>query len=80
MHAISTRLEALNRATEAATQAQSGRAGDAIARADAEIARFRALLRQIDELEEEFEKIGRIREIVAGFRRRVEALGGRVGR
>ena len=42
--------------------------------ADMEIARFRAILRQIDELEVEFAKVRRIREIVKGFRARVEGL------
>lgn len=80
MGAIQTRLETLNRATELATQGQFSRAADGIAAADNEIARFRALLGQIDELELEFEKIARIREIVRGFRARVEALDRRVGR
>lgn len=80
MGAIQTRLEALNRATELATAAQGARGADALAVADAEIARFRALLRQIDELEAEFEKIGRIREMVRGFRARVEAMERRVER
>lgn len=47
--------------------------------ADAEIARFRAILSQIDELEMEFDKIKRIREIVRGFRARVEHLERRIG-
>lgn len=42
--------------------------------ADNEIARFRAILQNIDELELEFDKIKRIREIVRGFRARVEQL------
>ena len=47
--------------------------------ADQEIARFRALLQQIDELELEFEKIKRIKEIVRGFRARVEQMEARLG-
>ena len=47
--------------------------------ADAEIARFRAILQQIDELENEFEKIKRIREIVRSFRARVEQMERRLG-
>jgi len=46
--------------------------------ADAEIARFHDILRQIDELQNEFAKIKRIGEIVKGFRARVEALDRRV--
>lgn len=47
--------------------------------ADNEIARFRHILQQIDELEMEFDKIKRIREIVRGFRARVEHLERRIG-
>ena len=47
--------------------------------ADAEIARFRAILQQIDDLETEFEKIKRIREIVRTFRARVEQMERRLG-
>lgn len=46
--------------------------------ADAEILRFQDILRQIDELQNEFAKIKRIGEIVKGFRTRVEALDRRV--
>ncbi|EGP88468.1 uncharacterized protein MYCGRDRAFT_18718, partial [Zymoseptoria tritici IPO323] len=78
MRAIQGRLEQLNTATERATTAQYDRAGNAIQMADAEIARFRAILKNIDELELEFEKIKRIRDIVRGFRARVEGLGRRM--
>lgn len=47
--------------------------------ADAEIVRFRAILHQIDELENEFDKIKRIREIVRSFRARVEQMERRLG-
>ncbi|TKA27624.1 hypothetical protein B0A50_04456 [Salinomyces thailandicus] len=76
---LSRHFDRLNRATEIATQAQYDRAGNAIQAADAEIARFRAILQQIDELETEFDKIKRIREIVRGFRARVEHLESRLG-
>ncbi|KAK0346396.1 hypothetical protein LTR91_011868 [Friedmanniomyces endolithicus] len=79
MGAIGGRLEQLNYATETATRAQYDRAGNALRVADAEIARFRAILQQIDELEMELEKIGRIREIVRGFRARVEQMERRLG-
>ena len=59
--------------------AQSSRAtAGAMAAADAEIARFRDILRQIDELEVEFDKVRHIRDIVKGFRARVEGLERRV--
>lgn len=69
----------LNNAMEIATDAQNDRAGNAIQAADAEIARFRAILQQIDELENEFEKIKRIREIVRSFKSRVEEMERRLG-
>jgi len=47
--------------------------------ADAEIARFRAILHRIDELETEFDKIRRIRDIVRSFRARVEQMERRLG-
>jgi len=64
--------------TQTATQVQYDRAGNAIEMADAEIARFHEILRQIDELQNEFDKVRRIGEIVKGFRQRVEALDRRV--
>ncbi|KAK5115042.1 hypothetical protein LTR62_001739 [Meristemomyces frigidus] len=79
MQAISQRLDQLNRATETATESQTSRASHALEIADAEIARFRGILLQIDELELEFDKIRRIREIVRGFRARVEGLERRIG-
>ncbi|OAG05157.1 uncharacterized protein CC84DRAFT_1093699 [Paraphaeosphaeria sporulosa] len=56
----------------------STRAGAAIQNADAEIARFRAILREIDELQVEFDKVRRIGEIVKGFRARVQHLERRI--
>jgi len=47
--------------------------------ADAEIARMRSILRQIDELETEIDKIRRIRDIVRSFRAHVERLERRLG-
>ena len=47
--------------------------------AEEQIARFRAILQQIDELEAEFEKIKRIRDIDRSFRLRVEQMERRLG-
>ncbi|KAI9878151.1 MAG: hypothetical protein M1830_001758 [Pleopsidium flavum] len=80
MQAIQGRVEALTQQTQISTQAQYDRAGNAIAIADAEIARFRSILQQIDELEVEFDKVRHIRDIVKGFRARVEGLEKRVDR
>ncbi|KAK4983313.1 hypothetical protein LTR66_008875 [Elasticomyces elasticus] len=79
MVAIQQRLQALNYQTQLATQVQYDRAANAMQIADTEIARFRAILRQIDELEVEFDKIRRIRDIVRGFTARVETLERRLG-
>jgi hypothetical protein len=61
------------------TNYYSNSAYNTIASADAEIARYRDILRQIDELEVEFDKVRRIGEIVRGFRARVEGLERRMG-
>jgi len=55
-------------------QQQYDRAGNAIAIADAEIARFHDILRQIDELELDFDRIRHIRDIVRAYRQRVEEM------
>ncbi|USP81255.1 hypothetical protein yc1106_08529 [Curvularia clavata] len=54
------------------------RAGNAMQMADAEIARFRAILREIDELQVEFDKVRRIGEIVKSFKARVDRLDRRI--
>lgn len=55
-------------------QQQYDMAGNAIAIADAEIARFHEILRQIDELEVDFDRIRHIRDIVRSYRQRVEEM------
>lgn len=64
--------------TQNATGAQYDRAGNLIDDADAEIERFEEILRQIEELQTEFEKVRRIGEIVKHYRSRVEALDRRI--
>jgi hypothetical protein len=49
-----------------------------IADADAEIAKVRRIIASIDELENEFDKIKRIRDIVKNYRARVESLDHRL--
>ncbi|ORY18865.1 hypothetical protein BCR34DRAFT_472831 [Clohesyomyces aquaticus] len=78
MYSIQQRWHQLNQQTQTATQVQYDRAGNAIQMADAEIARFRAILREIDELQVEFDKVRRIGEIVKGFKSRVEHLERRI--
>jgi hypothetical protein len=54
------------------------RAGNMIRNADAEIARTRSILASIDELDLELAKIAHIRDIVKGFRGRIETLDHRM--
>ncbi|KAF2741183.1 hypothetical protein EJ04DRAFT_423638 [Polyplosphaeria fusca] len=74
MYTIQQRWHYLSQQTQTATHVQYDRAGNAIQNADAEIARFRAILREIDELQVEFDKVRRIGEIVKGFKSRVTNL------
>ncbi|KAF2629763.1 hypothetical protein BU25DRAFT_364067 [Macroventuria anomochaeta] len=74
MYSIQQRWQYLTQQTQTATQLQYDRAGNAMQMADAEIARFRSILREIDELQVEFDKVRRIGEIVKGFKARVDYL------
>ncbi|OAK98149.1 hypothetical protein IQ06DRAFT_295511 [Phaeosphaeriaceae sp. SRC1lsM3a] len=78
MYSIQQRWHYLTQQTQTATQVQYDRAGNAMQMADAEIARFRAILREIDELQVEFDKVRRIGEIVKGFKSRVDRLNRRI--
>ncbi|MCJ1375111.1 hypothetical protein MMC20_006345 [Loxospora ochrophaea] len=80
MASIQGRVDTLTYQTQRATTAQSHRAASSLAAADAEIARVKDMIRQIDELETEFDKVRHIRDIVKGFRARVEGLERRVDR
>ncbi|KAJ5123024.1 hypothetical protein N7448_009121 [Penicillium atrosanguineum] len=63
---------------QASIQNSYDRAGNVIRNADAEIARTRSILASIDELDLELAKIGHIRDIVKGFRGRIETLDHRM--
>jgi hypothetical protein len=78
MYSIQQRWQYLTQQTQTATQVQYDRAGNAMQMADAEIARFHAILREIDELQVEFDKVRRIGEIVKGFKSRVDRLDRRI--
>lgn len=78
MQQIQSRLDYLSEQSQMVAQQQYDRAGNAIAIADSEIARFHDILRQIDELELDFDRIRHIRDIVRGFRQRVEEMEGAV--
>ncbi|KAK2040318.1 hypothetical protein LZ31DRAFT_474727 [Colletotrichum somersetense] len=56
------------------TTAQFDRAGNLVDGADAEIARYHDLLRQLDELELDFDRVRHIKDIVRGYRARVEEM------
>jgi hypothetical protein len=71
---ISARLDYLSEQSQMVAQQQYDRAGNAIAIADSEIARFHEILRQIDELEADFDRISNIRDIVRTYRQRVEEM------
>jgi hypothetical protein len=77
---IQERVNYLNAQTMRSVETSNRRAMSAMEAADAEIKRFREVLRQIEELEGEFEKVRRVGEIVKGWRGRVEGLEGRLGR
>lgn len=70
--------EQLNEQSELSIQNTYDQAGNMIADADAEIARVRRILSSIEELENEFEKIIRIRDIVKSFRSRIDSLDQRL--
>lgn len=74
LHSIAGRLDDLSAQAQADAMQQQFRVSASIDAADREIARFKAILAQIDDLEMEFEKIQRIGDIVKGFRGRVERL------
>jgi len=78
MQQIQQRLDYLSEQSQMVAQQQYDRAGNAIAIADSEIARFHEILRQIDELEVDFDRIRHIRDIVRSYRQRVEEMEGQV--
>lgn len=63
---------------QASIQNSRDRAGNVIRNADAEIARTRAILAAIDDLENELAKISHIRDIVKSFRARIESYDHRL--
>lgn len=74
MAGIEQNIRYLSEQAQMFTQVQYDRAGNIIDGADAEIARYADILRQLDELEVDFDRIAHIKEIVKGYRSRVEAL------
>ncbi|EZG00961.1 hypothetical protein H106_08654 [Trichophyton rubrum CBS 735.88] len=78
MRDIQRRIDYLNEQSEISIQNTYDQAGNVVADADKEIARVRQIILSIDELETEFDKIRRIRDIVKSFRSRVESLDNRL--
>ncbi|KAF3066063.1 hypothetical protein TsFJ059_008766 [Trichoderma semiorbis] len=74
MAGIEQNIRHLSEQAQMFTQVQYDRAGNIIDGADAEIARYMDILRQLDELEVDFDRIAHIKEIVKGYRSRVETL------
>jgi len=75
---IQRRIDYLNDQSELSIQNTYDQSGNVIADAGAEIARMRQILATIDELENEFTKIMRIRDIVKTFRSRIESVDRRL--
>jgi len=71
---VQEKLEDLMEKSTVATMHIYDRAGNLIDNTDVEIARYHNIMRQIDELELDFDRIARIRDIVKEFRHRAEAL------
>ncbi|KAK1833167.1 hypothetical protein QBC39DRAFT_255296 [Podospora conica] len=74
MQHIQQQLEYLSEQSQVVTAHVYDRAGNLVDNADAEIARYHDIMRQIDELELDFDRIAHIRDIVRDFRRRAEEL------
>lgn len=71
MRRITDQITHLSEQSAMAAQTQYDRAGNAIQMADSEIARLHKMIRQIDELDAELDRLARVREVVASYRARV---------
>ncbi|KAK2020812.1 hypothetical protein LX32DRAFT_605834 [Colletotrichum zoysiae] len=74
MGQIEQQIFRLSEQSSVFTTAQFDRAGNLVDGADAEIARYHDLLRQLDELELDFDRVRHIKDIVRGYRARVEEM------
>jgi hypothetical protein len=70
----------LQDATQNSVQASYDRAGNMIQNADAEIARMRRIIAEIDAVEAEFDKIKHIRDVIKRLRARVDEAESRLDR
>ncbi|ROT35400.1 hypothetical protein SODALDRAFT_337413 [Sodiomyces alkalinus F11] len=74
MSQIEQQILYLSEQSQTFTMAQFDRAGNLIEGADAEIERYHDIIRQLDELELDFDRIRHIKDIVKGYRSRVEEM------
>ncbi|KAK4219095.1 hypothetical protein QBC37DRAFT_395261 [Rhypophila decipiens] len=74
MQHIQQQMAYLSAQSETVTMNVYDRAGNMIDNVDVEIARYHEIIRQIEELELEFDRIAHIRDIVRDYRRRAEEL------
>ena len=70
----------LEDATQRSVQGSYDRAGNMIQNADAEIARMRRIMAEIDSLEADFERVKNIRDVVKRLRVRVDDASARLDR
>jgi len=71
---IQARLDYLSEQSQLVAGKQYDRRGNAISIADSDIVRFHDIIRQIDELEVDFDRIRHIRDIVRGYRQRTDEM------
>ncbi|KAL2757697.1 hypothetical protein ACRALDRAFT_1068223 [Sodiomyces alcalophilus JCM 7366] len=74
MSQIEQQILNLSEQSQTFTMAQFDRAGNLIQGADAEIQRYHDIMAQLDELELDFDRIRHIKDIVKGYRSRVEEM------
>lgn len=74
MGQISAQIDHLTEQSQIVTMSVYDEAGNLIDNADAEIRRFHSIIAQMDELEVEFDRIRHIRDIVRGYRQRVQDM------
>lgn len=74
MQQITQQLDYLTEQTQIVTMAMYDEAANMIDNCDAEIRRYQSIIAQIDDLELDFDRIRHIRDIVRGYRQRVQEL------
>ncbi len=72
MEQIQAQIEYLGHQSEVVTMSVYDQAGHLIDNADAEIARYHRLIKQMDDLEVEFDRVRNIKDIVKSLRQRAE--------